>query len=96
MKKPKAPTPTPPEPEGSEYIDNPEDACTDAAYKLNVVIELVQTAADRPLDADHETEDGGHGLLIAIDLLRAIRGDLRKSVAHAEKDRAAEKSGGAR
>lgn len=93
MSKKSAPPPQAPQPdEPEEYIANTEDACTDAAYKLVVAINLLKIESDRALDDD---SDGGYGLIETIRILHDIRSDLQKSVAKAEQQRAAEKSGGA-
>jgi hypothetical protein len=80
-------------------IDDPEDAATTAAYKLNVILTLVEDGARRADDLHtHDgngDDDGGYGLMTAAKMITEVRDYLRRSVAKAEADRRAERDRGA-
>ena len=66
-----------------EAIEHPADACETAAYRLNVVIEMLREEHD-PSSGEKKDNDGGYRLSTAINLLYEIRDELRKSVARLE------------
>lgn len=73
-------------PEAEKYVSSPEDAATNAAYRLNVALVLLRAQVD-PSEKDSVGDDGGFGMWTLIDLVESIRDDLRESVAEAEKQR---------
>jgi hypothetical protein len=88
-----------PAPALPKNFDDPVDAVTTAAHKLNVVIRILQRENQElvPVPEDSPEYDGGHSLYAAETLLEQIRDYLLMSAAVDERDRRRErKTHGAR
>lgn len=59
------------------YVEQPDEACLTAAYKLQVVIRLLH-------GVENDDNDGGYGVSTAADLVSEIQAALRASAAAAD------------
>jgi hypothetical protein len=71
------------------YVPLPTEACTEAAYRLNVVLRLLGDHNCKDGD-DDGTAEGGYDLSIMRDALEAIRNLLTASVKRDEAERRTE------
>jgi hypothetical protein len=70
-------------------VQHPEDACSTAAYRLNVVLALLDYTDNQSINLAHDSDDddGGYGLWAATDLIRSIRDELRAAANEASAER---------